>query len=148
MGQPMEFVVKPKVIYMLIEATSPLRRIYTDGRAWPKDPDRSYAGYSIGKWLDTDNDGTYDTLEIETRDMTGLRLMANTGIPLASDAGTVVKDKPSLDNADPALMHNELTPIDQAFTHWTVSRIYKRVHDGRPQEDNWRRGNRLVRLAT
>jgi hypothetical protein len=145
MGQPMEFVVKPNVIYMLIEATSPLRRIYTDGRAWPKDPDRSYAGYSIGKWLDTDNDGTYDTLEIETRDMKGLRLIENTGIPLASDAGTVVKEKLYLDKADPDIMHNEITTIDHAFTHpWTVSRIYKRVHDGRPQEDNCAEENRLV----
>src|ERR1700692_3267441 len=53
LGAPMEFIVKPAVVYMLIESTSPLRRIYTDGRAWPNDPDRSYVGYSIGKWLDT-----------------------------------------------------------------------------------------------
>ena len=67
MNQPMEFIIKPTVIYMLMESTSPLRRIYTDGRAWPKDPDRSYVGYSIGKWLDPDSAGTYHTLEIETR---------------------------------------------------------------------------------
>jgi hypothetical protein len=28
-----------------------------------------YLGYSIGKWLDTDGDGRYDTLEVETRGM-------------------------------------------------------------------------------
>jgi hypothetical protein len=27
----------------------------------------TYAGYSIGKWIDTDGDGRYDTLEVETR---------------------------------------------------------------------------------
>ena len=50
---------------------SPIRRVYTDGRHWPKDTDPAFVGYSIGKWLDTANDGTYDTLEIETRDLKG-----------------------------------------------------------------------------
>jgi hypothetical protein len=145
MNQPMEFIVKPTVIYMLMESTSPVRRVYTDERTWPQDPDRGYVGYSIGKWLDTNNDGTYDTLEIETRAMKGLRLMDNSGIPLASDGETVVKEKIYLDKADPDIMHNEITTIDHAFTlPWTVSRFYRRVHDGRPQEDNCAEENRLV----
>src|SRR5580704_18984530 len=77
LGAPMEFIVKPSVVYMLIESTSPLRRIYTDGRAWPTDIDPSYVGYSIGKWLDSD--GAHATLEIETRAMKGLRLVENSG---------------------------------------------------------------------
>ena len=81
----MEFIVKPTVVYMLLELTSPLRRIYTDGRAWPKEPDPSYVGYSIGKWHDADNDGNPGTFEIETRALKGLRLMDNSGIPLARD---------------------------------------------------------------
>jgi hypothetical protein len=97
MGQPMEFVVTPNVFYMLMEATSPIRRIYTDGRAWPKDPERSYVGYSIGTWLDTSNVGTYDTLELETRAMKGWRLMENSGIPLAADGETVVQERLYLD---------------------------------------------------
>ena len=140
MNQPMEFIIKPAVIYMLIESQSPIRRIYTDGRAWPKDPDRSYVGYSIGKWLDTD-----DALEIETRAMKGLRLMDNSGIPLAADDETVVKEKIYLDKANPDIMHNEITTIDHAFTRpWTVSRFYKRVHDSRPQEYNCAEDNRWV----
>jgi hypothetical protein len=141
----MEFIVKPTVVYMLLESTSPLRRIYTDGRVWPKDLDRSYVGYSIGKWLDTDTEGTFRTLEIETRAMKGLRLMDNSGIPLAADGETVVKERLSLDKADPDVMHTEITTIDHAFTHpWTVSRFYKRVHDGKPQEDNCAEENRLI----
>src|SRR6202790_583117 len=145
LGAPMEFIVKPTVVYMLLESTSPLRRIYTDGRAWPNDPDRSYVGYSIGKWLDTAKDGTSDTLEIETRALKGLRLMENSGIPLAADGETVVKERLSLDKADPDIMHTEITTIDHAFTHpWTVSRFYKRVHDGKPQEYNCAEDNRWV----
>jgi hypothetical protein len=148
LGAPMEFIVKPAVVYMLLESTSPLRRIYTDGRAWPPDIDPSYVGYSIGKWLDPDSAGAYHTLEIETRALKGLRLMENSGIPLAPDGETVVKERLSLDKADPDIMHNEITTLDHAFTQpWTVSRFYKRVHDARPQEDNCAEENRMIAIG-
>jgi hypothetical protein len=47
------------------------RRIVTDGRDWPKEIEPTFLGYSIGKWIDTDNDGRYDVLEIETRGLKG-----------------------------------------------------------------------------
>ena len=85
-------------------------------------------GYSIGKWLDTDNDGTYDTLEVETRYMKGPRLMKSTGIPLADDNSTVVKEKLYLDAKDPNILHNDITTTDNAFTKpWTVSRFMRRA---------------------
>jgi len=145
MGAPMELIIRPGTIYMLIETTSPIRRIYTDGRAWPREIDRSYVGYSIGRWLDSDNDPTHATLEIETRGLKGLRLMENTGIPLADDGETIVKEQLTLDRADPNIMHNDISTDDHAFTHpWVVSRIYKRVRDARPQEDNCAEENRLM----
>src|SRR5258707_13388998 len=67
--EPIEIVIKPKTTYMLAESMSPIRRIYTDGRDWPQEADPAFVGYSIGKWLDSDGDGTYDTLEVETRNM-------------------------------------------------------------------------------
>ena len=30
-------------------------------------------GYSIGQWIDTDGDGKYDVLEVETRNLKGPR---------------------------------------------------------------------------
>ena len=36
------------------------RRIFTDGRDWPKEMQPSFSGYSIGKWIDEDGDGRYD----------------------------------------------------------------------------------------
>src|SRR5262245_62928357 len=30
--QPMEIIIKPNVTYFLVESTSPIRRVYTDGR--------------------------------------------------------------------------------------------------------------------
>jgi hypothetical protein len=52
---PFEFVITSKTTYVLFEImTSQPRRIYTDGRDWPKDPDPTFTGYSIGKWIDED----------------------------------------------------------------------------------------------
>ena len=50
---PMEIIVTPNTTYMLIEYLTQQRRIYTDGRDWPKDFEPSFTGYSIGKWLDS-----------------------------------------------------------------------------------------------
>jgi hypothetical protein len=44
----------------LIEPRSLPRRIYTDGRDWPKDLDPTFTGYSIGKWIDEDGDDRFD----------------------------------------------------------------------------------------
>src|SRR3984893_12322511 len=49
--EPMEIIIKPNATYMLVESMSPIRRIYTDGRDWPKEKDSSFTGYSIGQWL-------------------------------------------------------------------------------------------------
>jgi hypothetical protein len=145
MYEPMELVIKPKVTYMLIESMSPIRRIYTDGRPWPKDVDPSFVGYSIGTWIDSDNDGTYDTLEIETRNISGKRLFESTGIPLASDDETVVKEKIYLDKNDPNIMWNEITTYDHALTRpWTVKRFYRRGHEARFEEYNCTEDNRWV----
>jgi hypothetical protein len=143
--EPIEIVITPKVVYMLAESMSPIRRIYTDGRDWPKDPDPSFVGYSIGHWLDTKNTGTYDTLEVETRYMKGPRLMDSTGIPLAADNETVVKEKLYLDPNDPDILRNEITTYDHAFTKpWTVNRFMRRAKDPIFEEYNCTEDNKWV----
>ena len=140
---PIEIVITPAVTYMLLEATSPIRRIFTDGRGWPENPDPSYAGTSLGRWVDSANTGTYDTLEIETRFLKGGRIVEATGIPLADDG--VVKERLRLDKADPDLLHNEITIIDKAFTRpWTVTRSYRREHNPRWEEYNCSEDNRWI----
>ncbi|MEA3068094.1 MAG: hypothetical protein QOK41_1501 [Sphingomonadales bacterium] len=128
--EPIEIIVKPKTTYMLAESMSPIRRIYTDGRDWPKIDDPAFVGYSIGKWSDSTNSGTYDTLEVETRNMRGPRLMDSSGIPLHPDNQTVVKEKLYLDKSNPDILRNEITTYDHAFTQpWAVSRFYRREHN-------------------
>jgi hypothetical protein len=69
--RPLEFVVTPQTTYIIIADYDPLRRIFTDGRDWPKVIEPTYAGYSIGRWIDEDGDGKYDVLEVETRGFKG-----------------------------------------------------------------------------
>ena len=61
MGQPypMEFLVTPGLVTIVIEAYTQVRHIYTDGRALPPDPDLKFHGTSIGRW-----EG--DTLVVDT----------------------------------------------------------------------------------
>src|SRR5215471_12604953 len=96
---PMEVVVTPETTYILMEHIHDNRRIHTDGRSFPSnmDEDPQFSGYSIGKWLDEDNDGRYDVLEVETRGMKGPRVFDASGIPLHSDNKTVVKERIYLD---------------------------------------------------
>jgi hypothetical protein len=68
---PMEWVVTPSTTYILIGWHDHYRRIFTDGRDWPKAIDPTYAGYSIGRWIDASGEGVYDTLLVETRAFKG-----------------------------------------------------------------------------
>jgi hypothetical protein len=146
--EPIEIVVKPKVTYMLAESMSPIRRIFTDGRDWPKANGLAFVGVSIGKWTDSTNSGTYDTLEVETRDMRGPRLMDSSGIPLANDNETVVKEKLYLDKNDPSILRNEIITYDNAFTQpWTVSRFYRREKNPLFVEYNCTEDNKWISIG-
>jgi hypothetical protein len=129
----MEILVMPDTTYMLLGFLNDTRRIYTDGREWPANLDPSYAGYSIGKWVDTNGSGRFDVLEVETRGFKGPRTLDSTAIPLHEDNQTVVKERIFSDAADPNIIHDEITLIDHAFTHpWTVTKNYRRVAQARP----------------
>src|SRR6516165_12798295 len=90
---PMEVVITPDITYILIShVNDSYRRIYTDGRGWPADDEfvPTYAGYSIGKWLDENGDGRYDVLEVETRHLLNPRVYDASGLPFAKDGNTVI----------------------------------------------------------
>ncbi|HEY7298822.1 MAG TPA: hypothetical protein VH684_13020 [Xanthobacteraceae bacterium] len=124
---PMEIVVMPKMTYILVEYLMQMRRIYTDGRTMPEDAEPSFGGYSIGEWRDTDGDGRYDELRVETRNFRGPRVFDPTGIPLAKDNETVVRERFFIDKQNPDILHDEITTIDHALTEpWTVLKSYRR----------------------
>jgi hypothetical protein len=134
--EPLEIIVLPEVTYILIDHIHDShRRIYTDGRDWPAEVEPAYAGYSIGKWVDTDGDGRYDLLEVETRHIKGPRAYDATGLPLHRDNRTVVKERIYLDKDNPNALRDEITVIDNALTRpWVVTKSYRRNPNPRP---NW-----------
>ncbi len=56
---PIEILMTPGQLTIVVEAYTQVRHIYTDGRPMPEDPDPSFDGTSIGHW-----EG--DTLVVET----------------------------------------------------------------------------------
>jgi hypothetical protein len=132
--RPLEFVVTTKTTYILIGSEDHYRRIFTDGRNWPKDIEPTYAGYSIGRWIDENGDGKYDVLEVETRGFKGPRVYDASGLPLHYDNQSVFKERIHLDTADPNIIHDEITVIDDALTRpWTVDKRYVRSQDSESQ---------------
>src|ERR1700758_5263360 len=131
---PLEFVITPEITYVLVGNTEPNRRIYTDGRDFPDDLLPTYAGYSIGRWTDQDNEGVYHVLEVETRGpFKGPRAYDATGLPLAFDNQSIFKERIHLDKADRNDLHDEMTGIDHALPRpWTVDKRYLRSPDPRP----------------
>jgi hypothetical protein len=132
---PMEIVVTADTTHILIEHIHDNRRIHTDGRDWPEDMDSNpmFAGYSIGKWIDEDGDGRYDVLVVETRGLKNPRTYDASGIPFHKDGRTIIKERIFFDKADPNLLHDEITTIDNALTRpWTVVKNYRRVVAKKP----------------
>jgi hypothetical protein len=134
--EPLEIIITPDITYVLIDHIEHTRHVYTDGRNWPAEIEPSWVGYSIGKWIDEDGDGRYDTLEVESRGFKGPRAYDASGLPLHEDNESIFKERIFLDKADRNLLHDEITTIDHALTRpWTVTKNYRR--DPYPQAE-WR----------
>ena len=130
---PTEFVVTPQATHILVDNIYDSRRIFTDGRDWPKEILPSLIGYSIGRWIDTDGDGKYDVLEVETRGFKGPRAYDASGIPLHDDNQTIVKERIYVDKNNLDLLLDDVTVIDHALTRpWTVLKSYRRVARTQP----------------
>jgi hypothetical protein len=147
--RPIGFFILREMTMVVYDNNIP-RWIYTDGREMPTDAEPSYGGYSVGKWLDTDGDGRFDTLEVETRNFKGPRTYDDTGIPLHYDNESIIKERLSLDKSNPNILLNEITVYDHALTRpWIVTKHYYRV-PGRVefQEDQCSENNVHVFIGT
>src|SRR5215469_7735706 len=146
---PLEIVITPEITYVLTGNTEPNRRIYTDGRDWPGGLAPTYAGYSIGHWVDTGGSGAYDVLEVETRGpFKGPRVYDATGIPLAFDNESVFKERFFRDKADPVILHDEVTVFDHALTRpWIVDKKYRNNPHPRWTESACAEQGRMVAIG-
>jgi len=124
-----------------------LRRIYTDGRGFPKDFEPSFTGYSIGKWVEPDASGRYQALEVETRLLKGPRTYDPAGAPLDPDNQSVIRERIYLDKADHNLLRDDITTEDHALTHpWTVHKRYVREKNPVYIEASCSEGNPHLRI--
>jgi hypothetical protein len=145
---PLEFIVTPAVTYMRSDHLGQNRRVYTDGRDWPQTITPSFVGYSIGKWIDPDRDGRYTALEVETRSLKGPRELDASGLPLAADNQTIVKERIFLDPSNRNLLHDRVTTVDHAYARpWTVTRDYDRDPDPVWVENNCGADNHYVTIG-
>jgi hypothetical protein len=146
----MEILVMPEATHVLMGFLNENRRIFTDGRDWPREIEPSIAGYSIGRWIDTGGSGRYDLLTVETRGFRGLRTLDSTGLPLHADNQSIIKERIYTDTAAADVLHDEITLIDHALTRpWTVLKDYRRSREPQPV---WRdsiclEGNPHVRIG-
>jgi hypothetical protein len=119
MGQPypMEFLLTPGLVTIVIEAYTQVRHIYTDGRPLPADPEPRFHGTSIGHW-----EG--DTLVAET-----IGFSPQTDIAQATEHSDKMKIVERFRLADPDTMTIETTITDpEALTAPFVSNRTLRRH--------------------
>jgi hypothetical protein len=130
---PFEIVVTPSTTHFLMDHIHDSRRIFTDGRIWPKEMVPSFGGTSIGQWIDTAGSGRYDLLEVETRGLAGPRTYDGSGLPFHEDNETVIKERIYLDKADKNVLVDEITVSDHALTRpWSMTKRYIRKAEKQP----------------
>jgi hypothetical protein len=130
---PFEIVVTPSTTHFLMDHIHDSRRIFTDGRAWPKEMVPSFGDTSIGQWIDTTGSGRYDLLEVETRGLMGPRTYDGSGLPFHEDNETVIKERIYLDKADKNILVDEITVSDHALTRpWSMTKRYVRKAEKQP----------------
>jgi hypothetical protein len=131
--EPVEIIVRPKTTYILISHTDDsYRRIYTDGREFPTDAALTYAGYSIGHWVDEDGDGKYDVLNVETRFLKNPRSYDISGIPSDSDNQTIIKERIYLDGVNPNTLYDRFTVFDHSLTR-PYAKTQKAIRTSNPR---------------
>jgi hypothetical protein len=113
---PMEFLLTPGQVTIVIEAYTQVRHIYTDGRLLPDDPDLTFHGTSVGRW-----EG--DTLIVDTVGFSPLTLIER-GVP----HGDNMRIHERLRLSDPETMTIETTIVDPTVlaTPYISNRILKR----------------------
>ena len=116
---PFEFVLEPGRMLMLLEFDGMTRRIFTDGRAHPEDPDLTYAGHSIGHWEE-------DTLVVDT---IGFLPEVRVTSEVIAGGPMRVMERMSLASADVLRIETTITAPNALREPWTYTREYLRRTD-------------------
>ncbi len=114
MPYPIEFVFTPNAVYIIAETFSQVRRIYTDGRPLPEDPDPFFNGHSIGHW-----EG--DTLVVDTIGLNP-RLDLQGGIKATEK--TRIRERIRVDQPGRIMIETTLTDPDVFTEPFTFRQAY------------------------
>ena len=117
----LEFLFTPGRVTLLGESDgNRIRRIYTDGRPHPEDPDLTFHGHSIGHW-------EAETLVVDTVGILPQSYIAITetvGVP--NDGGMHIVERIRSSAADTLQDEMEITAPHVLSRTWKTSRIYYR----------------------
>jgi hypothetical protein len=118
MGQPypMEFLLTPGKVTIVIEAYQQVRHIYTDGRPLPADPDLKFHGTSVGRW-----EG--DTLVVDTVGFSPLTQLA-ANIPHSGKMR--IAERFRLTGPDAMSIETTITDPDVLTAPYTTTRSLRR----------------------
>jgi hypothetical protein len=119
---PIEFVFSPGRVTMLMEAWGQWRRIYTDGRPHPDDPEPSFQGDSIGHW-----EG--DALVVDT---VAIKDAAKLSLGMGHSDKLHITERFQLDPKNKDILNDTVTldDPDALAAPFTQTFNYKRSRDG------------------
>ncbi|MGD8810291.1 MAG: DUF6152 family protein [Gammaproteobacteria bacterium] len=123
MPYSLEFLYTPGKITVQQEAPMSIRRIFMDGRELPRNPDPTYAGYSVGRW-----EG--DTLVVET---VGTRPGQRLGVAgITNGPRLKITERIYLDEENPDVLHLDFTfeDPDALAEPWVRTHVFNR-------DDEW-----------
>ena len=110
MGQPypMEFLLTPGKVTIVLEVYTQVRHIYTDGRELPEDPDANFFGSSVGHWEE-------DTLVVESVGFSPLTEIA----PNLPHSGNMrIEERFTLTNPDTMRIETTVTDPEALTEPW------------------------------
>lgn len=116
---PMEFLLTPGKVTIVIEAYTQVRHIYTDGRALPEAPDPLFFGTSVGHW-----DG--DTLVVESVGFNDLVTIAQ-GLPHSDQMR--ITERISLIDDDTMQIETTITDPEALTQPYTTTATFARHRD-------------------
>jgi hypothetical protein len=118
MTYPMEITMGPDRVMIYAEWDEQVRRIFTDGRPLPDDPDPTFNGESVGHWEGNFLVSTAYGFRLDTN-------MESSGLPKSDKA--IAYERIWL--ADDDTLRDEFTLVDPvALTKpWTVTKTFKRA---------------------
>ena len=132
---PIEFLFTPGRVTIFAETYSQARRIYTDGRPLPEDPDPFFNGNSVGRW-----DG--DTLLVETVGFSEYAADIGAGIPHGPNmkiAERIWLDKPGV-----LRIETTITDPDVLTAPYVQQLAFRREADWQIREYVCEENNRLT----